>query len=55
VDIRKFNEKRPQLLRIGLKKENWYEVVQKMRNITNLVRDTDLNNTVFGYRDWLKF
>jgi hypothetical protein len=54
VDIRKFNEKHPQLLGIGLKKENWYEVVQKMRNISNLGRDTDFNHTVLGYSDWLR-
>jgi hypothetical protein len=42
----KFNENRPQLLGIGLKKKNWYDIVHEMRNITNLVRDIEFNHTV---------
>jgi hypothetical protein len=53
VDIRKFDENIPQLLGIGLKKKNWYDIVHEMRNITNLVRDIEFNHTIFGYNDWL--
>jgi hypothetical protein len=54
VDIRKFNENRPQLLGIGVKMNNWYDIVHEMRNITNLVHDIEFNHTILGYNDWLK-
>ena len=53
VDIRKFNRNRPDILGIGLKKENWYKAVDEMNFITELIKDTEFNHTIFGYTDWL--
>ena len=53
IDIRKFNRDRPDILGIGLKKENWYKAVDEMSFITKLIHDTEFNHTIFGYTDWL--
>lgn len=53
VDIRRFNLDKPDILGIGLKKDNWYKLEDRTRNITKLVRDIEFNHTIFGYSDWL--
>ena len=53
VDIRRFNLDKPDILGIGLKKDNWYKLEDRTKNITKLVRDIDFNHTIFGSY-WLR-
>jgi hypothetical protein len=52
VDVRKFIGNKPLRLGIGLKKENWYELVHRMKNISNFVLEIDFNHTIFDYTTW---
>lgn len=53
VDIRHFINDRPQIKGVGLKKEQWYELIKHQNTIRHLVRDTDFNYTIFSFMDWL--
>ena len=52
IDIRRFIGKRPLRIGIGLKKEHWYCLIDKHRQISNTVRDLDYNYTLFSYDPW---